>query len=209
MESCGLSAQIAIEARLPRSSSHKIKVLGTVPSKSPRSLQLRALIVILIWVRPKCPRGRFAYRLARRIRSLQKAIHMTSGFQAILLILSLKYELEHCKRDLATVQNSIKRWCMRGMHGKRMVTMIIVTEESVAEIGARLRPVVGGADSIENFWMLLAPKPNDVSKQNGNFDSAVHWIRQGWVEAWERNKLQHVRKFQRRNASFKQRDQDR
>lgn len=95
------------------------------------------------------------------------------------------------------------------MHGKRMVTMIIVTEESVAEIGARLHSVIVGADSIENFWMLLAPKPNDVFGWNGNFDPAVHRIRQAWVEAWERNKPQHVRKLQRRDASFKQRDQDR
>ena len=72
-----------------------------------------------------------------------------------------------------------------------------------------MRPIIGGADSIENFWMLLAPKPNDVFGQNGGFDPAVHRIREAWVEAWERNKLQHVRKSQRRYAGFKQRDQDR
>jgi len=69
------------------------------------------------------------------------------------------------------------------MHGKRMVTMIIVTDESVAELGARLRPLIGGADTIENFWMLLAPKPDDVFGQHGNFDPAVHRVREAWVEA--------------------------
>jgi hypothetical protein len=134
---------------------------------------------------------------------------MIYSFQAVLLILSLKYELEHCGRDLATVQNAIECWCLRGMHGKRMVTMIIVTDEPVAELGARLGPVISNADSIENFWMLLAPKPDDVFGQHGNFDPAVHRIRQAWVKAWERNKPQHVRKPQMRHASFKQRDEDR
>ena len=134
---------------------------------------------------------------------------MTNGFQAVLLILSLKFELEHCGRDLATIQNALERWCMRGMHGKRMVTMIIVTEEYVAELGARLRPVISNADSIENFWMLLAPKPDDVFGQYGNVDPAVHRIREAWVEAWKRNKPQHVRNAQRRYANFKQGDPDR
>ncbi len=134
---------------------------------------------------------------------------MTQGFQVILLLLSMKYELELCGRDLAAVQRSIKRKCMRGMHGKRMVAMIILTDESVAELGARLCLAIRSADSIENFWVLLAPKPDDVFGENGNFDPAVHRIREAWVEAWERNKPQHVGNPQRRYyANFKQRDQD-
>ena len=129
---------------------------------------------------------------------------MASDFQVILVILSLNYELEICGRDLVAVQSSIKRWCKRGMHGKRMLTMIVVTDEFVAELGTRLHPVISRADSIETFWIFPAPNPDDICGHYGNLDPAVHWIREAWIEARERNKLQHVRKPQRRHVSFKQ-----
>ncbi|NUJ80686.1 hypothetical protein HUN39_11740 [Methylocystis sp. FS] len=126
-------------------------------------------------------------------------------YGVVLLHLSMKYELEDCGRDLAVIQKSIGRWCKRGMHGKRMVALLITTEESVQEIGERLRPVIGILDSVENFWIMAAPKPNDVFGQHGNLDPAVHRIGEAWVEAWERNKPHDMREAQRRNARFKQR----
>jgi hypothetical protein len=129
---------------------------------------------------------------------------MTLGSQVIILILSLKYELEHCERDLKAAQASIKRWCKKGMHGKRMVAILIVTEETACELGARLRPVISNLDSIENFWFLPAPKNDDVFGQHGNVDPLVHRIREAWVEARKRDKPQHVREAQRWNAGLKQ-----
>lgn len=126
-------------------------------------------------------------------------------YQAVLLTLSLKFELEDCGRDIATIQRAISRKTTRGMHGKRMVTLIIVTDELVQAIGSRLRPIIDGANSVENFWIMLAPKPNDVFGQWGSFDPAVNRIREAWVDAWNRNKPQDMREAQRRNARFKDR----
>jgi hypothetical protein len=71
--------------------------------------------------------------------------------QAALLVLSLKLELEDCGHDLAMIQGPIKQWCKRGMHGKRMVSLIVVTNETICELGERLRPFVERANAVENF----------------------------------------------------------
>lgn len=125
--------------------------------------------------------------------------------QAVLLVLSLKFELEDCGRDLAEIQKKIRRWCKRAMHGKRMVALVIMTEETVHEIGVRLHEALTSASSVENFWIVKAPEPNDIFGQDGNFDPAVTRIGEAWVEAWERNKPQDMREAQRRNARFKNR----
>jgi hypothetical protein len=125
--------------------------------------------------------------------------------QAVLLILAMKFELEDCGRDLAEIQKKIGRWCKRAMHGKRMVALVIMTDETVYEIGARLHEALSSAGSVENFWFGTAPQPNDIFGQHGNLDPAVTRIGEAWAEAWKRNKPQDMREAQRRNARFKNR----
>ena len=124
---------------------------------------------------------------------------------AVLITLSLNYDLEHCQRDLARIHSAAPGKCFRGMHGKKMVSVIVATRESIQSFAEKMIPVLSGMDSIDNFWIALAPKPDDIFGKNGNLDPAVHYIRLAWVTAWEWDEADNVRKGKRPHMRVVQR----
>lgn len=119
-------------------------------------------------------------------------------FKPYLLILSLKFEIEDCSYEIAKVNREIREWCRPGMHGKRMVAFVIVTDETMTYLVNRLKRTIDQLPKIENFWCMAAPKADDIVGQHGFLDPVCHRIRTGWVEAGDRNKAQNVRRSQRR-----------
>jgi hypothetical protein len=131
--------------------------------------------------------------------------HQPKPYSAMQIILSLKFDLELCGRDLGIITKAISRHCTRGMHGNKMICLFIVTNETVLDVGQRLHGTLSNSNSVENFWIEMAPKPDDIFGQHGQLDPAVCRCRDAWVKAWDLNKPNDMREAQRRNARFKQR----
>lgn len=113
-----------------------------------------------------------------------------------------KYDLEDTPRLTADVLSFVKRWCKPGMHAKRNIAFVIVTDETLQELALRLWPNLVRLQelgSVERFFLNLAPE--EVVSDHGNVDALMHWMRLGRVEAWERNKTKdarHRKRWQRR-----------
>ncbi|WP_156398537.1 hypothetical protein [Mesorhizobium sp. Root102] len=105
-----------------------------------------------------------------------------------------KYDIEDTPRLTREVLSFVKRWCKPGMHAKRNIAYVIVTDETLHDLASRLwNDLIRLQElgSVERFF--IQPAPDEVISDHGSVDALMHWMRAGRVEAWERNKAQDVR----------------
>lgn len=124
-------------------------------------------------------------------------------YDVFVLQVILKNDLEDAPKLTGRVLSFIKRWCKPAMHAKRNIGYVIVTDETLDQLGDRLWPELQELielGSVERFF--LYPAPPGVISDHGKMDALAHWIRAGRVEAGERNKPQHVRDRERRKRRF-------
>lgn len=102
-------------------------------------------------------------------------------------------------RDIGAAKAAIKRWCHPALYGRRLIGFVVVSDESAIELATRLAAETATLSNIDNVHVIGAPQPDDIACANvGTFGPLNHWVRAGWVEARERNKPKHMRRFQRR-----------
>jgi hypothetical protein len=120
-------------------------------------------------------------------------------FSVFILQLITKNDLEDTPRLTGQILTCVKRWCKMGMHAKRNIAFVIVTDETLSDLGTRLWPDLTRLQelgSVERFFIHAAP--DEVISDHGAIDALMHWMRAGRVEAWERNKAKDMRYRKRR-----------
>jgi hypothetical protein len=124
-------------------------------------------------------------------------------YSVFILQLITKHDFEDMPRLTGNVISFVKRWCKPGMHAKRNIAYVIVTDETLQQLSLRLwEDLVRLRElgSVERFF--LQPAPEEVISDHGAVDALMHWMRAGRVEAGERNKAQDVRYRKRRHRRF-------
>lgn len=121
-------------------------------------------------------------------------------YSVFLLQLITKNDLEDTPRLTGDVLKLIQRWCKPGMHAKRNIAFVIVSDETLQDLAARLWGALQEMKElgrIERFFLTAAP--DEVISDHGNIDPLRHWIGLGRVEAGQRSKPQDMRKGQGRH----------
>lgn len=124
-------------------------------------------------------------------------------YTVFILQVITKSDLEDTPRLTREVMSFVKRWCKPGMHAKRNIAYVIVTDETLQDLARRLWDDLVRLQelgSIERFF--LQPAPVEVISDHGAIDALMHWMRAGRVEAGERNKTEDMRHRQRRHRRF-------
>jgi hypothetical protein len=115
----------------------------------------------------------------------------------LLLHLTLKFEIEDCKSDIARLLKILRRPVKACMHGKRSLSYVVVTHETERECRERIKDELERLESIDGYWIFPAPKPDHVVGRVGPFDPLAHWLRLGWVEAREWRDSENMRERER------------
>jgi hypothetical protein len=121
-------------------------------------------------------------------------------YSVYILQVITKNDIEDTPRLTRDVLSFVKRWCKPGMHAKRNIAYVIVTEETLRELSSRLwNDLIRLQDlgSVERFFVQTAPE--EVISDHGSLDALMHWMRAGRVEAGERNKAQDMHYRKRRH----------
>ena len=119
-------------------------------------------------------------------------------YDVFVLQVITKYDLEDCGPTIGRVKNLLQRWCHPGMHARRNIAFVMVTDESLKALGERLYPGLAElkeSGGVERF--MLTPDPGAVFSDYGEIDPLMHWLRLGRVEAGKRSDAQDVRHRQR------------
>lgn len=118
--------------------------------------------------------------------------------QAHLLRVEFKFDLaeKDSQRALGTLVKNVRRWARVAMHCKRSCALVIVTDESSAQLLARLRPVLEEFSSVDNYWCHAAPPA--VVARHGGMDPLVTRVAEAVEEIRQRRSSQHMRYGQRR-----------
>jgi hypothetical protein len=74
--------------------------------------------------------------------------------QVILLQVFLKFEIEHCPREIAALRRVIGKAAQPCMHDKRHIAFVFTTMEEPAELLERLGPVLE-VDNFTNYTATL------------------------------------------------------
>src|SRR5579864_6443034 len=82
-----------------------------------------------------------------------------------------------------------------GMHSKKAVAFVILTEESSEKLLERLTPTLESITSVENYWCHTIL--DDVVGRNGGIDPLRTYVTEAWQELGKRNKPNYVRQPER------------
>lgn len=101
---------------------------------------------------------------------------------ALVVLFSLKWELEHCQHLINGVEKHLTQrcWMKKAAHMKRSISFVVVTHLSETDLVDRLKPLVDRLGATECFWVFEAPK-FAKSSDAGNFDP----FRSALIEAQE------------------------
>ena len=79
------------------------------------------------------------------------------NFTVIEVTVKFRYDWDNVSRkDIGALRSAMKAWCKAGKYGGKIVSFLVVTRETSAELVERLRDVVGQITSVEEFWCQTA-----------------------------------------------------
>lgn len=100
---------------------------------------------------------------------------MNAYKQVVLLQVFLKFEFEHCEREIKGLRRAIGRTAHPCMHDKRHIGFVMMTNEDPQELLDRLRPVLE-VDNITNYTAVI-PLGKAAGKHGGmnSLVTRVNW----------------------------------
>jgi hypothetical protein len=120
-------------------------------------------------------------------------------FQVVELTLLFKFPWKDLDRGrLIDIDRQVQRHIQRGKHTPYSFSMLVVTDESPAELVKRVRPGFEAVGVIEDFWAQIVGL--DATGPTGDFDPFTFRVKKAWVEANDRNKPKHLQERRPRDT---------
>lgn len=124
------------------------------------------------------------------MRDMQRMNHTV-----LELTFKFKYEWENLdRRDLARLLRSVKRWHKTAKYGGKIVSVLVVTDETSRHLMDRVRDDFAAVSALENYWCQTAG--SDGLGMNGDMCPFQSRTAEAWEEARKRNypkKMKHPR----------------
>jgi hypothetical protein len=99
--------------------------------------------------------------------------------QPFLLRVEFSFELDHAHKAIGQIVKAFQRPMWKGMHGKRTIGFVIVTDETGVELLRRLRPSLDAISGIDKYWLHVAPPA--VLAKDGSLDPLATAVEKAWA----------------------------
>lgn len=120
------------------------------------------------------------------------------NYTVLELTLKFKTDWEYLdRRDLSKISKSISRWCKRAKYGGKIVGMLVVTNETAADLMKRVRAAFEAIPAIDDYWCQTAG--SDGIGRHGNLCPFQTAVGLAWEEARKRNYPKKVSDFRTQN----------
>lgn len=104
----------------------------------------------------------------------------------LLIVTAWKVDLELVQREIERISTVLSELVpvKRAMHANRMITFVMVTEQSIPKVAAHLSDETAGMSLLENHWVM--PASDEIVAREA-LDALQHHVHEAWVSVRDHN----------------------